>query len=132
LGACALTTAGCSSANGNYPVRGQVLYEGKPAVGAMVSFLRKDVPDRYHELTYQGVVQEDGSFTLASTAGAGAAPGEYIVLIEWKEGAGKTRGRSPALSAPDRLKGRYLDSRRPLLTATVAATSNELPAFELQ
>jgi hypothetical protein len=132
VAACALASAGCGSGNGLYPVRGQVLYQGKPAVGATVSFVRKGVTDPLQEQTPQGVVQDDGSFTLAGARGAGAAPGEYAVLIEWKEGAGKRRGRSPELSAPDRLKGRYLDARRPLLTAKVAPTSNDLPAFELK
>jgi hypothetical protein len=130
--ACALTTAGCSPATALYPVRGQVLYQGKPAVGATVSFVRKGLTDPAEAQVSHGVVREDGSFTLAEAAGTGAAPGEYLVLIEWKEGAGKARGRSPGLSAPDRLKGRYLDARRPLLTATVAAGSNDLPPFELK
>jgi hypothetical protein len=32
----------------------------------------------------------------------------------------------------DRLKGRYLDSARPLLNATVEPHSNDLAAFELK
>lgn len=129
---CALMTAGCSPATGLYPVRGQVLYQGKPAVGASVSFVRNGVIDPSEAQISQGIVQEDGSFVLAGAAGKGAAPGEYVVLIEWKQGAGKARGRSPALNAPDRLKGRYLDTRRPLLIATVAAGNNDLPPFELK
>jgi hypothetical protein len=129
---CALTSASCRPANGLYPVRGQVLFEGKPAAGATVWFLRKGATDPYQESTPQGVVQEDGSFTLAGPSGAGAAPGEYVVLVEWKEGAEKKRGRSPGLNAPDRLKGRYLNPRQPLLTATVASANNALPAFELK
>jgi hypothetical protein len=130
--ACALITTGCSPATGLYPVRGQVLYQGKPAVGASVSFVRKGATDPSEAQISQGIVQEDGAFTLASAAGTGAAPGEYLVLIEWKQGAGKVRGRSPALNAPDRLKGRYLDARRPMLTATVTAANNDLPPFELK
>jgi hypothetical protein len=129
---CALTLVGCSSSNGLYPVHGQVLYKGKPAVGATVAFVRKGVTDPFQEQMPQGVVQEDGSFSLTGPTGAGAVPGEYVVLIEWKEGASKARGRSAALNAPDRLKGRYLDTHRPLLTATVAATSNDLPTFDLK
>ncbi len=126
-----LICVGCGNSNGNYPVSGKVLYKGVPAVGATVTFLRKDV-ERHAESPVQGVVQEDGSFTLAGPKGPGAVPGEYVVLVEWKEGAGKTKGRSPALSAPDRLKGRYLDPNKPLLTATVEAASNTLPPFDLQ
>jgi hypothetical protein len=35
------------------------------------------------------------------------------------------------LTAPDRFKGRYLDPNQPLLSAEVRATTNRLPAFEL-
>jgi hypothetical protein len=115
-----------------YPVSGKVLYGGEPAVGATVTFVRKGVTDRMQEQTPQGVVREDGTFSLASPLGAGAPPGEYVVLIEWKVGAGTSKGRSPGLSAPDRLNRRYLDLTRPLLTATVEAKANTLPPFELQ
>ena len=54
------------------------------------------------------------------------------MLVEWKEGAGRAKGRSPALSAPDRLKKRYLDPNKPLLTATVEAKKNVLPPFEVK
>jgi len=127
----ALLLASCGNSNGLYPVRGKVLCNGEPAVGATVTFVRKGA-DPLHEPTPQGVVGEDGAFTLAGPAGKGAAPGEYAVLVEWKEGAGAKRGRAPALSAPDRLKKRYLDPNRPLLSATVESKSNDLPPFDLK
>jgi hypothetical protein len=123
---------GCGRSSGIYPVSGKVLYRGEPAAGATVSFVRKGATDRMREQVPQGVVGGDGTFSLASPLGAGAAPGEYAVLVEWKVGAGKVKGRSPGLSAPDRLKRRYLDPARPLLTATVEAKTNALPPFELQ
>jgi hypothetical protein len=109
-----------------------VLYRGEPAAGATVSFVRKGAADRMREQVPQGVVRDDGTFSLGSPLGPGAAPGEYAVLVEWKVGAGKAKGRSPGLNAPDRLKKRYLDPARPLLTATVEAKTNALPPFELQ
>jgi len=123
---------GCGNSAGIYPVSGKMLYRGEPAVGATVTFVRKGVTDRLQEQTPQGVVREDGTFSLATPLGAGALPGEYAVLVEWKVGAGKIKGRSPALNAPDRLNRRYLDPARPLLTATVEAKTNSLPPFELQ
>jgi hypothetical protein len=128
---CALAAASCGNAGGLYPVRGKVLYKGEPAAGATVSFVRKG-GDRLHDPTPQGVVGEDGTFTLAGPSGEGAAPGEYVVLVEWKDGAGRGRGRAPALTAPDRLKGRYLDANKPLLSAEVKPAANDLPSFELQ
>jgi hypothetical protein len=131
LAACALATASCGGpGEGLYAVRGKVFYKGEPATGATVSFVRK-AGDRSHDPTPQGVVGEDGSFTLSGPTGEGAAAGEYAVLVEWKEGAGG-RGRAPALSAPDRLKGRYLNAAKPLLSAEVKAAANDLEPFELQ
>ncbi len=127
LAACLVACAGCGS-NGRYPVSGKVLYNGEPAVGATVAFVRKDAAD----LTTQGVVGDDGTFTLAGPAGEGSPPGDFIVLVEWKEGAGKIKGRSPSLNAPDRLRKRYLDPNKPLLTATVEARTNNLPPFEVK
>ena len=93
-----------------------------------MTFVRKGAAEQ----ASQGIVQDDGTFTLAGPAGAGTPPGEYVVLVEWKEGAGKVKGRSPALNAPDRLQKRYLDPNNPLLTAKVEAKSNSLPPFDLQ
>ena len=135
LGSALIVTAclsGCGNSNGLYPVRGKVLYKGEPAVGAAVYFHRKDAPEPLTEQILQGVVQQDGAFEVAGASGKGATPGDYVVLIEWKEGAGKSKGRAPALSAPDRLKGRYLDPNNPVLTAKVEAATNQLPPFELQ
>ena len=130
--ACAASTSGCGRSNGLYPVSGKVLYKGAPASGATVSFVPKGASDGQQADVPLGVVNEDGTFTLAGPRGEGAAAGEYVVLIEWKEGAGKVKGRSPGLNAPDRLKGRYLNPNRPLLTATVKPGSNDLAPFELK
>ena len=132
LATACFITAGCGGPNGLYPVSGKVLYHGEPASGATVTFVRKGAADRQQEQTPQGVVHEDGTFTLACPGGDGAAPGEYAVLVEWKEGAGKKKGRAPALSAPDRLKQRYMNPAQPLLTATVEAKTNTLPVFDLK
>jgi hypothetical protein len=127
---CLVCCTGCNS-SGIYPVTGKVLVNGEPAVGATVTFIRKGAATPFGEPTPQGTVEEDGTFTLSGPGGEGAAPGEYIVLVEWKEGAGSQRGRAPALTAPDRLKKKYLDPKKPLLAAKVDAKSNELAPFEL-
>jgi hypothetical protein len=130
--ACAAVCAGCTGSNERYPVSGKVLCNGAPAVGATVTFVRKGGTDQFADPTPQGVVEDDGTFTLAGPAGPGASPGEYAVLVEWKEGAGKEKGRGPALNSPDRLQKRYLDPNEPLLTATVEAKVNHLPPFDLK
>jgi hypothetical protein len=126
-----LANAGCGNSNGVYPVSGKVLYKGEPARGALVYFHRKGATDRLHEHVPQGVVGEDGIFTLASPSGAGALPGEYAVLIEWKAGAGKMPGRSPGLKAPDRFRGRYMNPNNPAFQVEVKSEKNRLPPFEL-
>jgi hypothetical protein len=132
LGIVFVIFAGCGDSAGMYPVTGKVTYHGEPAVGATVTFVRKGSTDPFKEVTPQGVVGDDGTFTLHGPRGDGAAPGDYAVLVEWKEGAGKTKGRAPALNAPDRLKKKYLDPNHALLTATVKARSNTLPPFEVK
>src|ERR1700722_7928656 len=99
IAACLAASAGCGS-NGRHPVYGKVLYNGEPAVGANVTFVRKGAAPGTDNQAIQGVVQDDGTFTLAGPAGKGAPPGDYVVLVEWKEGAGKVKGRSPGLNAP--------------------------------
>jgi hypothetical protein len=131
VAACAFACCACGNSSGLYPVTGKVLVNGEPAAGATLTFIRKGEAGAADPIP-QGIVRADGTFTLAGPAGEGAAPGEYIVLVEWKEGAGKVPGRSPALNAPDRLNRKYLDAEHPLLTATVEAKTNVLPPFELK
>ncbi len=128
---CALLGASCSDSSSLHAVRGKVLFKSEPAVGATVTFIRKDSGDPLHAPTFQGIVEEDGTFRLNGPGGSGAPAGDYMVLIEWKEGAGSQRGRAPALNAPDRLKKKYLDPNNPLLTATVEAKSTTLGDFNL-
>jgi hypothetical protein len=131
LGLLSISCVGCGNSNGMNPVYGKVLYKNEPAVGATVYFHRKGSSDPLHEQVPMGVIKEDGTFELACPTGHGALVGEYVVLVEWKEGAGKKRGRSPGLDAPDRLKGRYLNPRKPLLQAEVKSGTNRLSPFEL-
>ena len=70
LAAVALACGACNN-NGQYPVSGKVTYHGEPAAGATVTFVRKGSADRFNETTPQGVVQEDGSFTLSGPGGDG-------------------------------------------------------------
>jgi hypothetical protein len=125
----ALACASCGNRNNIYPVLGEVKYKGSPASGATV-FFHRQVADPVNENLIMGIVQADGSFELVCGAlGKGAPPGDYAVVIEWKEVSGQGNGRPQR--GPDKLKGRYADPRNPLLHATVEATTNHLPPFEL-
>jgi hypothetical protein len=124
----ALSCGSCSSNNGIYPVSGKVTYQGSPASGATVFFLRQG-GDAINEHMIMGIVQDDGSFELVcGPLGKGAPPGEYDVVIEWKEVAGQCKGRPQR--GPDKLKGRYADPKRPRLHATVDAKTTKLPPFD--
>jgi hypothetical protein len=128
-GALALACASCGNKDTIYPVSGKVTYKGSPASGATVFFYRQG-GDSMNEHMIMGIVQEDGSFELVcGSLGQGAPPGEYDVLIEWKQVSGQSKGRPQ--HGPDKLKGRYADPKRPRLHATIKAERNDLALFEL-
>lgn len=142
--ASAIGAGGCGSPAGLVPVSGKVLYRGEPAAGAVVYFHRQAEPGSASSPIPYGIVEDDGSFSLATDGlGTGARPGKYSVLVEWRDekgdgvtpvkGRGKARlvKRSRVRSGPDRLKGRYLDISKPLIRTEVVAQSNALPPFEL-
>jgi hypothetical protein len=127
--ALVLACASCGNKNNIYPVSGKVTYKGSPASGATVFFCPKGGATMNDHMI-MGVVQGDGSFELAcGSLGKGAPPGEYDVLIEWKQVSGQGKGRPR--HGPDKLKGRYADPEHPLLHATVEAKTNDLPPVEL-
>jgi hypothetical protein len=120
----------CASCGKNiYPVSGTVTYKGSSASGAIVFFYRQ-AGSPANEPAIMGIVQEDGSFELVcGSLGKGAPPGDYDVVIAWKQISANDGGRPQR--GPDKLKGRYADPKHPLLHATVEAKTNELPPFEL-
>lgn len=127
IAAWSLACTSCS--NGLYPVSGKVIYNGAPAVGAAVHFLRQGA-DPLNEPAIMGLVSDDGSFTLeCGTRGKGAPPGEYDVLITWRRAVTPNKGQ--AEKAPDWFRGRYADPKHPLFHATLKAETNILPQFEL-
>jgi hypothetical protein len=128
--ACALAMGFASWNRTNiYPVSGKVTYKGAPASGAAVFFYRQGA-DSSNEPAIMGIVQEDGSFELVCGGlGKGAPPGEYDVVIEWKQLSSQSKGRPQR--GPDKLKGRYADPKHPLLHATVKTKTNDLPPFEV-
>jgi hypothetical protein len=124
----ALACCSCGG-NGLYPVAGKVTYKGEPAEGAVVILQRKNV-DLQNEHAVMGIVQKDGSFTLVcGHQGTGVPPGEYAVLIEWRQHSNQPKGL--AQKGADRLKGRYADPKRPVWIVNVKPELNCLPAFDL-
>lgn len=67
-----------------YPVRGQVFYQGRPAVGALVR-LHPLPPTPTPPFLPRGLVGADGSFTLTTyDPGDGAPAGDYAVSLDWR------------------------------------------------
>jgi len=121
-----VSTASCTRARKPVvPVRGKVLFQGKPAAGASINFhpADKDAPNP----AYPGAeVEADGSFQLTTyTTGDGAPVGKYVVTVVWLK-ENKVKGRGQSL-----LPGRYSNPATSGLEATVTEGSNELPPFHL-
>ena len=156
VSAAMLASCGRSDGPPLYPVSGKVMYKGEPAAGAYVVLVR-DAPavpgaPAGAEEPPSATVEEDGRFTVSSgERGEGAPAGKYKVMITWRTGVGadaakaqeesEKKKRGPkvriaradkhAMLAPDRLKGRYSQPEKPLLTAEVKPGTNNLPPFEL-
>jgi hypothetical protein len=123
--------AGCDRATKIpvYPVRGQVLYDGKPAAGMQVFLFPTaapgvpDVPTNPH-----GTTGPDGRFELGTYADSdGAAEGSYQVVLYWPEEAS---GDEHHESNQDRLLGWYTVAHS-RLTVVVPPGGTDLPPFKL-
>jgi hypothetical protein len=109
------------------PVRGEVFVQGRPAIGAAITFFPLQV-EQPHEIP-TAVVGEDGSFRLTTvSAFDGAPPGEYAITITWCE---SYRDEGETRSGPDWFRGRYAHPSWSGLKATIQPGDNHLPRFEL-
>ncbi len=120
------------------PVKGRVLFQGKPLAGALVTFhpedeskFTKDVPRP------TGHTDEDGRFRLTTTtADDGAPAGAYLVAVA---GLARPQNEGTVLPDPKRpliradiTKGRYLDPKKSGLKAEVKEGEDEIPPFDLK
>lgn len=120
------------------PVKGQVLFGGKPLAGAQVTFHPVDETKMGTSIVRPtGQTDDDGRFQLMSyTSGDGAPVGSYLVTVN-----GLTRPSSEGNVLPDPkrpppradvLKGRYLDPKKSGLKADVKEGENVIPPFGLK
>ncbi len=86
IGALALVGASCGPRRAKvFPVEGQVLYEGKPATGALV-FLQPQADEFVGGTRPFAKVDENGGFRISTYKTAdGAAAGTYRVFIFWEK-----------------------------------------------
>lgn len=131
LGLAALTLTGCGgSENPVHPVRGQVLFEGKPTPHALVVLHPingpKDAPRP------RALVAEDGTFRVGTYAeGDGAPPGEYAVTVEWLLTSAR-KGVDSDAPPSNRLPVRYAAAKTSGLRIVVEPGDNEAPPLNLK
>jgi len=130
VGGLVLSPAACRRGGDKpvYPVTGKVFYKGKPAEGALVTFvpLGETNPKRPKS---GAQVKSDGTFRLSTYASYdGAPPGRYAVTIIYRSPEqivdDENRG-------PDLLEGRYADPKTTPLTVEVKEGTNDLEPFDL-
>lgn len=135
-GALGMTSCG-SDGEPVYPVRGQVLYKGRPTEHAYVVFHPQGGSQEVQKIRPYGSADSEGYFSLTSReSGDGAPAGEFKVTVVWP---GPARGMDPnnpdpelATAGPDRLLGRFANPETTTLRATVSSGSNNLEPFELE
>jgi hypothetical protein len=131
LSAAVTAAGGCGKANGPvevHPVKGQVIYDGRPAAGVQVFFVPTSAPTVPRiPANPHGLTVADGTFAMTTyQPGDGAAEGGYQVVLLWPQDAkGDEEG-----SDVDRLLGWYgpVHSK---LTASVQPGPNVLQPFRL-
>lgn len=129
-----VVVAGCSSGSDRvpvFPVRGQVFYQSKPAVGAVVILNPQDASlEGKLPMNPNGKVEADGSFRITTYAANDGAPaGEYKVTILWPP---RESGDSGEDAGGDRFNGRYANPATSRITASVQAGDNSLPRYDLK
>jgi hypothetical protein len=136
VAALVLLAAGCSD-NGDrkpvHPVRGSILYQGKPAAHALVVFHPLDDAGK-GAVRPRGQVGADGTFTLTTyDANDGAPAGEYAVTVEWWLSAASRKTREGDGTPPvNRLPSRYARPQTSGLRVKIGEGDNQLPAFQLK
>ena len=130
--ALALLAVSCSRSQPLVPVKGQVLFDGKPTPHALVVLhpLKGAGPDSVRP---RGHVGADGSFQLTTHSPQdGAPPGEYAVTVEWwLTQATKNSPEGSDLPPANRLPARYSRVETSGLRATITEGVHELPVFKL-
>ncbi|HEY2155595.1 MAG TPA: hypothetical protein VGH33_08190 [Isosphaeraceae bacterium] len=121
-----LVLAGCGesvpSAGALHPVKGKVVFSKPEALlGLKIEFVPKSPSAR----PALGDLGPDGSFTLKSPDGDGAAEGEYGVRLMKPGGFPKGKFNSP-------ISQEYFDEDGAFLSASIKPDTTEIPPFELK
>jgi hypothetical protein len=130
---CGLLLGSISCRNGQnkeevYPASGKVLYRGKPAEGASVTF--HPLENASSKTTKPGAqVQKNGEFRLSTFHSYDGAPaGRYAVTIVYPSSERMENGEN---AGPDMLQGRYADPKTTPLKVEIKKQNNDLEPFNL-
>jgi hypothetical protein len=113
------------------PVRGELMYQGNPARGALVQFRPVMGADKPWPSGYpRGEVQADGTFEIGTeTSNDGAPVGEYIITVTWM--VSPSGSEDPEMATVDQFQGKFRDPIKSNLKATVTAPITYLPRIDL-
>jgi hypothetical protein len=131
LSSSLLALAGCARDEGRpcYPVRGTILYEGKPVPHAFV-VLHPAAPEGRDGSRPSAVANAKGEFALTSRKARDGAPtGAYVATVEWRPIVQRKGEYEPG---PNRLPTRYSKPETSGLRIQVTAGDNELPPLALK
>lgn len=116
-----IVTAGCGESPSTLsPVRGTVRYRGQPLPAGTIVFT-PDITRGYHGAMATGIIQPDGTYSLATEDGPGAAPGWYCVTVVAIEAAPKSDQPDQFIVPRSLLPRRYRDPEQSGLTCEVKA-----------
>jgi hypothetical protein len=108
------------------PVSGQVLVNGQPAKGVVLTFYHDGDWGKY-SIVPQGWTDDSGRFEMATYGVKDGAPeGDYLVTAEWPA---YIRAKE---WGPDKLGGKYAKKESSGLKVHVEKAKNELLPFELK
>jgi hypothetical protein len=114
-------------------VTGQVLFEGQPTPGAVLTFFPEEGIDEDDPVGTTAIVDEEGRFSAFSMVSAGskrgAPPGVYKIRISWKKPLDPDDRDSDM--GPELLPEKYQDEKSSGLECEVVSGTNEIPPFEL-
>jgi hypothetical protein len=131
-----LATLACSACRPSdripvVPVKGQLFYQGQPAVDALVIFHPVNNADP-NAPRPTGRVGADGSFTLTTYDQDDGAPvGVYNIAVVWRLTPADAEDDDDGQGKVDQLQGQYGDPLTSGLRREVKEGSNELPAIML-
>lgn len=115
-----------------HPVKGVVVYDGKPAEGVLVGLIPVDAPmPPAIPANPTALTGADGAFAIGTIEpGDGACAGRYQIVLNWMVAKTNEDGTTDEESREDKLLGWY-DAAHSPLTLTVVEGVNVIPEIRI-